>query len=147
MTDSKLFTTAGITVHSADNVSINKVRFGTDQVRMIKMLSNAKKIWHTETKQCLQPKRVDFVELPVPMSKTEAIKFLMTQPLFQSADDQALLQESLGSREPKQKSARAKSSPKVRATLAELSLDSIKSRARKTDSTVTVEDVLATVAE
>lgn len=137
----KLFTVAGITRHVGVDVTLDKVRFGTDFIRTIKMLNNAKKIWHTETKQCLQPQRVDIVELPGEMSKQDAIKFLMAHADFQSADDQALLQDSLNAREPK--APRAKKEKVVKAKKAEMSLDSIASRAKKA---VTAEQILAQVA-
>lgn len=137
MSTEKLFTVAGLTQHTGTGVTLNKVRFGTDFIRVIKMLSNAKKIWHTETKQCLQPKRVDIVELPSEMTKQDAIRFLMAHADFQSADDQALLQESLGSREPK--APRVKREKVVKVKKSELSLDSIKARGKKE---VTAEQLL-----
>jgi isochorismate hydrolase len=125
----KLFTVAGVTTHTGSDVTLTKVRFGTDLIRVIKMLNNSKKIWHTETKQCLLPKRVNIVELPQLMSKHDATKFLLTHPEFQSADDQALLKDALGAREPK--APRVKKEKVVKAKKAELSLDSIKARAKK----------------
>ena len=125
----KLFTVAGVTTHTGSDVTLTKVRFGTDLIRVIKMLNNSKKIWHTETKQCLLPKRVNIVELPQPMSKHDATKFLLAHSEFQSADDQALLKDALGAREPK--APRVKKEKVVKAKKAELSLDSIKARAKK----------------
>jgi hypothetical protein len=125
----KLFTVAGVTTHTGSDVTLTKVRFGTDLIRVIKMLNNSKKIWHTETKQCLLPKRVNIVELPQPMSKHDATKFLLAHSEFQSADDQALLKDALGAREPK--APRVKNEKVVKAKKAELSLDSIKARAKK----------------
>jgi hypothetical protein len=151
-TKNTLFTVAGITTHRGQDANgtvseRTKLRFGTDLVRMIKMLSNPKKIEDKTLGICLAPVRVQMVDLPQPMLKDDATRFLLSHSDFQSPEDQSVINDTIEHRAPKQKSARAKSSPKVRATLAELSLDSIKSRARKTDSTVTVEDVLATVAE
>jgi hypothetical protein len=135
---SKLFTVAGVTQHTATGVVVDKVRFGTDLVRVTKMLNNPKKIWHTETKQCLNPARVDFVTLPSPMNKIEAAKYLLTCDEFQSAADQALIQETIGAKTPK--TPRTPKAPKVKATKAKPSIDSIKSRAKKS---VTAEQVVA----
>lgn len=147
-TKNTLFTVAGITLHSRDEVSVNKVRFGTDQVRMIKMLSSSRKIgvsynFGGREDGYLDPKRVDVVELPRPMTKVEAIKFLLSHPTFQSPEDQCLLQEQISSRSPKAPRVRAAKTVKVKP--GELSLDSIKARDRLT--AVTVSDVLDAVAE
>jgi hypothetical protein len=141
MSNTKLFTVAGLTTHSGVGVTLDKVRFGTDFIRVIKMLNNPKKIWHTETKQCLAAKRVDIVELPNAMSKQDAVKFLMAHADFQSPADQALLQEALGSREPK--APRVKKEKVVKAKKSEMSLDSIKSRAKKQ---VSAEEILDQIA-
>ena len=134
MSDSKLFTSAGVTLHSRDEVVVNKVRFGTDHVRMIKMLTSSRKIgvsfnFGGRDDGYLDPKRVNIVELPQPMSKHDATKFLLAHPEFQSADDQALLKDALSAREPK--APRVKREKVVKAKKAELSLDSIKARAKK----------------
>jgi len=71
------------------------------------------------------------------MTKQDAIKFLMAHADFQSAADQALLQESLGSRE--SKAPRVKREKVVKVKKSELSLDSIKSRGKKA---VTAEQLL-----
>jgi hypothetical protein len=122
---SKLFTVAGLTLHSTNDITVEKVRFGTDLIRMIKMLSNPKKINHTATGLSLAPKRVDMVELPYPMLKLEALKFLEAHPDFQSPADQALISEALFVRTPKQK--RTPKTPKVK-----LSIDSLQSRKQMT---------------
>lgn len=137
MSTTKLFTVAGLTTHTGVGVTLDKVRFGTDFIRVIKMLNNSKKIWHTETKQCLLPKRVDIVELPSPMSKQDATEFLMAHADFQSPADQSLLQEALGSRAPK--TPRVKREKSVKVKKSELSLDLIKSRAK---NQVSAEDIL-----
>ena len=141
MSTQKLFTVAGLTKHTGTGVTLDKVRFGTDFIRTIKMLNNSKKIWHTETQQCLQPQRVDIVELPQAMTKQDATKFLLAHADFQGADDQALLQESLGAREPK--APRVKKERVVKAK-APISLDSIKSRAKKKVSAEELVAVLQT---
>ena len=134
MSNSKLFTSAGVTLHSREDVVVNKVRFGTDHVRMIKMLTSPRKIgvsynFGGREDGYLDPKRVNIVELPTPMSKHDATKFLIAHAEFQSADDQALLKDALGAREPKE--PRVKKEKVVKAKKAELSLDSIKARAKK----------------
>jgi hypothetical protein len=136
---SKLFTVAGLTKHSAGSVTVEKVRFGTDLIRLVKMLNNPKKIWHKPSEQCLAPQRVDFVELPSPMSKEDACKFLAAHADFQSAADQALISETLGSKSPKApRTPKTPKAPKVKAK--DISLDSIKSRAKKN---VTAEQIVA----
>jgi hypothetical protein len=65
------------------------------------MLNSPKKIWHKPTGQALAPQRVDMVELPSPMPKADALKFLLTHPEFQSAEDQATIQDEIDSRTPK----------------------------------------------
>lgn len=101
MATSKLFTTVGITKHTAGSVVVEKVRYGTDFIRVIKMLNNPKKIWHTDSKQNLLPERVDFIQLPNPMTKMDALNYLATHPEFQSPSDQALIQDAIFSRTPK----------------------------------------------
>lgn len=142
MSNTKLFTSAGITLHSRAGTTVTKARFGTDHVRMIKMLSSNKKISVTNHPDdrgdgFLDAVRVDIVELPQEMSKQDAVKFLMAHADFQSADDQALLQDALNAREPK--APRAKKEKVVKAKKSEMSLDSIRSRAKKS---VTAEDIL-----
>jgi hypothetical protein len=139
---SKLFTVAGLTKHSAGNVTVEKVRFGTDLIRLIKMLNNPKKIWHKPSEQCLAPQRVDFVELPHAMSKEDAVKYIATLPEFQSPADQLLIQEEIESRQPK--APRVKKEKVVKASKKSApSLDSIKARAKKS---TTVEQVLAAIS-
>lgn len=136
-----LFTTAGITTHSNGNVTVTKVRYGTDLVRQVKMLNNPKKIEHRPTGACLAPVRVDIIELPSGMFKADALKFLATHADFQSAEDQALIADEQDKREPKAPRVKKEKAVKV-AKQAKPSLDSIKSRAKK----VTAEEVLAAVA-
>jgi hypothetical protein len=136
-----LFTVAGITTHSGVTASgvkseRTKVRYGTDLIRLIKMLNNPKKIYDHRLQICLLPQRVDFVELPNGMLKADALKFLQAHADFQSPEDQATIQEEIAEREPKQSKPRAPKAPK-----AAISLDSIKSRAKK--SAVTAEQIVA----
>jgi hypothetical protein len=127
----KLFTVAGLTKHSAGSVTVEKIRFGTDLIRLIKMLNSSKKIWHTLTRQTLAPERVDMVELPSPMSKEDALKFLLTHPEFQSPADQALIQDEIDSRTPK--------APRIKKEKP--SIDSLKQRRKN----VTELDILAAI--
>lgn len=132
----KLFTSAGITTHSREDVTVTKVRFGTDHIRMIKTLSSSKKIgvsynFGGRDDGYLDPVRVDVIELPQAMTKQQATQFLLTHADFQSALDQALLQESLGAREPRAPRVKKERVVKAKAAKAPISLDSIKSRAKK----------------
>jgi hypothetical protein len=146
-TKDTLFTVAGITTHtgSTANGTVStrtKVRYGTDLIRLIKMLNNPKKIEDQTLGICLAPVRVDFVELPSPMVKIDALKFLATHDQFQSAEDQATIQEEIDSRTPKAprvKKVKVAKAPKA----AKPSIDSIKSRIKKT---ISAEQVLAAVA-
>jgi hypothetical protein len=145
-TKDTLFTVAGITTHTATapNGTVStrtKVRYGTDLIRLVKMLNNPKKIEDQTLGICLAPVRVDFVELPTGMLKVDAIKFLATHPDFQSAADQAVLQEALSERQPKApRTPKTPKAPKVKAAKAKPSIDSIKSRAKKQ---VTPEQIVA----
>ena len=89
MTD-KLFSIAGI----SDNGTVSKARFTNDICRRVKVLA---KRGHT---------RSDFVQLPQPMTKVEAIKYMMTLPEFSSPADQATLAEALATRTPRPKRQR-----------------------------------------
>jgi hypothetical protein len=143
-----LFTVAGVTTHRGADASgttseRTKVRYGTDMIRLIKMLNNPKKIEDKTLGICLAAARVDLVELPSPMLKADALRYLALHESFQSAEDQALIAEEQSKREPKAPRARREKTVRVSKKSAP-SLDSIKSRVRK--STVTVEDVLGAVA-
>jgi hypothetical protein len=137
-----LFTVAGITTHTgtAPNGTVStrtKVRYGTDLVRVTKMLNNPKKIEDKTLGICLAPVRVEFVTLPRGMVKADVLQFLLGAPEFQSAEDQAVIQEEIGARTPK--TPRTPKAPKVKA--AKPSIDSIKSRAKKQ---VSAEQLIAT---
>lgn len=146
-TKTTLFTVAGITTHRGQNSAgvvseRTKCRVGTDLVRMIKMLSNPKKIEDKTLGICLAPVRVDMIELPTPMLKDDAVKFLLSHPDFQSASDQAVISETIDHRAPR--APRVKKEKVVKVKAADLSLDAIRSRKR---SEVSVEQVLSTVTE
>jgi hypothetical protein len=140
-----LFTVAGITTHTGTSpngiVSTRtKVRYGTDLIRLIKMLNNPKKIEDKTLGICLAPVRVDFVELPTGMVKADALKFLAAHADFQSADDQAVIQDAISERQPKERKAKTPKTPKVKAEKVKPTIDSIKSRAKKN---VTPEQIVA----
>lgn len=144
-----LFKFAGITVHSGGSTTRTKVRYGTDFVLRFKQLNNPKKIEDKKLGICLAPVRVDLVELPEPMLKVDALKWLMSHEKFQSPEDQLLIQEEIHNRAPKEPRApRAKAQRTVKVKSSKKSapsLDSIKARTKK--SAVTTEQVLAAVAE
>jgi len=140
-----LFTSAGITVHTDGANTVTKVRYGTDFVRQIKMLSNPKKI-EIRGVGCLKPQRVDIVELPQAMLKIDALRFLQTHQSFQSPEDQLLISEKMSEREPKTPRVRKEKIAKIKVSKkAAPTLDSIKSRGKR--SAATVEDVIAAVTE
>lgn len=116
---SQLFKVAGITVHNGNA----KVRFTDDMVRRLKQFTKG------------GATRIDLVELPIEMTKVEALKHLATLPEFSSAEDQATISDALADRE----KTPAKREVKVKATKP--SLESIKARGKKKE--VTVEEVLA----
>ena len=113
------FTVVGITDH---NGSV-KVRFTDDLVRRVKQFAKG------------GAGRIDFIELPNPMTKIEALKYMLTCKEFSSENDQATIQDTL---EDKEREAR-KGSGTVKASI---SLDSIKSRPRKD---VSVSDILGAI--
>ncbi len=128
-------TVAGITSHGTFT---NKVRFTVNLVRRIKQFVK------------VNATRIDLVELPNPMSRLEAIAYLKTHADFQSAEDQATLDEAVETRTPKTpkvKVVKTVKTPKVKAvkvakakvvkTDAKPTLDAIKARAKKTTKTET----------
>ena len=104
------FKVAGITIHNGNS----KVRFTDDMVRRVKQFSKG------------GATRIDLIELPSEMTKIEALKYLQAHADYQSADDQALINDALEDRE---KTAN-KGEVKVTATKAKPSMDAIKSRAK-----------------
>ena len=115
------FTVVGITEHNG-NV---KVRFTDDMVRRVKQFSKG------------GATRIDFIDLPEPMTKIEALKYMLTCKEFSSEDDQATIQDTL---EDKEREAR-KGTGTVKVK-AKPSLDAIKNRPRKD---VSVADILGAV--
>jgi hypothetical protein len=136
-----LFKFAGITVHTGGGTTRTKVRYGTDFVTRFKQLNNPKKIEDKRLGICLTPLRVDLVELPEPMAKIDALRWLLTQEAFQSPEDQAVIQDEIDNRTPKApRVPRAKRDPstvKVRMKKEKVpSLDDIKSRISTKEATV-----------
>jgi len=135
MSTSKLFTVAGITTHSRENVTVTKVRYGNDMIRLVKTLSSDRKIGVSydlggRGDGFLDSKRVDLVELPNAMTKEDALAFLAQHADFQNPADQAVIQDAL--------SERSSKPAKQKEVKVELSLDAIKARA-KTEGTVDAE--------
>lgn len=121
------FKVVGITVHNGNA----KVRFTDDLVRRVKQFSKG------------GATRCDFIELPSPMSKLEALKYMLTREEYKSAEDQATITDAITDREKESR----KGEVKVKATKAKPSIDAIKARARKpAKAEVTAEEVLAAVA-
>ena len=120
MAKSQLFKVAGITVHNGNA----KVRFTDDMVRRVKQFTKG------------GATRCDFIELPNEMTKVEALKYMQTHELFQSAEDQATISDSLADREKEAK----KGTVKVKA--AKPSLDAIKARGKKAKATDTATDAV-----
>lgn len=147
-----LWTCVGITKHVGNNgLEVVKVRCGVDLARRIK--SSQSRSYVKSRGEKLTGVRADFVELPNPMLRLDALKFALTSPEFQSPEDQALIQDAISAREPaapkerKPRAAKATGEAKtsrVRAGKKDApSLDSIKTRGRRR---VSAEQVLAAVA-
>lgn len=127
----KTFKVVGITVHNGNA----KVRFTDDMARRIKQFTKG------------GASRCDFIELAEPMNKLDALRLMLTHEQFQSAEDQATINESIEDRVKESRSGEVKVKvAKTKTTKGKVkpSLDVIKSRARKQTS---VEDVLNVVSE
>jgi hypothetical protein len=126
---SQTFKVVGITVHNGNA----KVRFTDDMARRVKQFTKG------------GATRCDFIELAEPMTKVDALRFMLGHEQFQSAGDQATITESI---EDRAKEARVSvvvkgKAAKTAKSKAKPSLDAIKSRARKQ---TTAEDVLNAVS-
>lgn len=120
------FKVVGITVHNGNA----KVRFTDDMIRRVKQFTKG------------GATRCEFIELPNPMTKVEALKYMLTRNEYASAADQATIQDNLVEREKESR----KGEVKVKATKAKPSLDAIKSRGKKSVAkATTAEDVLNAV--
>lgn len=135
-----LWTCVGITKHETPDGSkvVEKVRCGVDLIRRIKSAQSKSYVKSKGVK--LVEKRTEFINLPEPMLRLDALKFALAASEFQDPSDQALIQDQIDSREPK--APRVKKEVKVKVAKKQApSLDSIKARKRK----VSAEDVLAAV--
>lgn len=123
-----LWTTIGRTTHVGQTSGkvVEKVRYGVDLCKRIKSAGSSSYI--KSKGERLDATRIEFITLPHPMQKMEALQYALQAPEFQDPLDQALIQEQIDNRTPKQ----------PRAKRIKASVDSIKSRTRK----ATVEDVL-----
>lgn len=116
---SKLFSVVGITVHNGNA----KIRFTDDMVRRIKQFTKG------------GATRCDFVELPEPMTKLDALNYMLTVPQFANEDDQATINDAIEDRAVQSK----------REVKVSLSLDAIKARGKAQSESATVADVLEAV--
>jgi|APFre7841882793_1041355.scaffolds.fasta_scaffold61878_1 hypothetical protein len=123
MTD-QVFLAVGITLSESQPNA--KIRFTNDMFRRIKQ----------GVKNNLT--RCDFIELPSPMTKVDALKYMLTRPEFASPADQATINDAAEDKTP-----RTPKTPK--AVKAKPSLEAIKARTRN-KATTTAEDVLEAVA-
>lgn len=127
-----LWTCVGITKHVGENdKEVVKVRCGVDLARRVK--SSLSKSYVKSKGEKLTVVRADFIELPNPMLRADALIFALAATEFQSPEDQALIQETIDTRatrsnttgDIKKKITSARTSKKT-----SLSLDSIKQRTR-----------------
>lgn len=130
---SQTFKVVGITVHNGNA----KVRFTDDMARRVKQFTKG------------GATRCDFIELAEPMTKLDALRFMLGHEQFQSADDQATITESIEDRAKEARVSVVKVKVKGKAaktakSKVKPSLDAIKSRARKQ---TTAEDVLNALSE
>ena len=122
MTD-KLFSVAGVTVHNGNA----KVRFTDDLVRRVKQFTKG------------GATRCEFVELPEPMTKLDALNYMLTVRQFDNDEDQATINDAIEDRTIQSKRSEVKVS---------FSLEAIRARAKADAESRTVADVLeAVVAE
>lgn len=82
MTTIKLFPVVGITTVDGET----KVRFTLDRIRRMKLW-----LKHGAT-------RADFIDLPEPMTKMDALNFMLTHPEFESRYDQATIHDAIEDR-------------------------------------------------
>lgn len=124
------FKVVGITVHNGNA----KVRFTDDMARRIKQFTKG------------GATRCDFIELADPMTKLDALRFMLGHEQFQSAEDQATISESIEDREKEARKGEVKVKVAKTKTVkgkVKPSLTAIKARARKQTQ---VEDVLNAVS-
>lgn len=119
------FKVVGITVHNGNA----KVRFTDDMVRRVKQFTKG------------GATRCEFIELPSEMTKIDALKYMLTQEVFASAEDQATINDSIEDRVKEANKGTVKVKAKPSKVKAKPSIEAIKARAKK--PTTTVEDILA----
>jgi hypothetical protein len=119
MTD-KLFSVAGVTVHNGNA----KVRFTDDLVRRVKQFTKG------------GATRCEFVELPEPMTKLDALNYMLTVRQFDNDEDQATINDAIEDRTIQSKRSEVKVS---------FSLEAIRARAKADAESPTVADVLEAV--
>lgn len=130
----KTFKFAGV---STRNGSI-KARFANDQMR-VKVLAKT------------GSSDIDLIELKEPMTKVDAIKFLLSINFDNgNANIRAALEEGLEKRTPTVRTPKAKAAPKAKKSTP--SMDAIKARAQATKkaapkSTVSKQEILAQLEE
>lgn len=117
---SKLFSVVGITTHNGNN----KVRFTDDLVRRVKQFTKG------------GATRCDFIELPEPMTKLDALNFMLTARQFANDADRATINDSIEDRTVQSKRSEVKVS---------MSIDAIKARGKNQRTAATVADVLDAV--
>ena len=119
MTD-KLFSVAGATVHNGNA----KVRFTDDLVRRVKQFTKG------------GATRCEFIELPEPMTKLDALNHMLTVRQFDNDEDQATINDAIEDRTIQSKRSVVKVS---------FSLEAIRARAKADAESPTVADVLEAV--
>lgn len=123
---------------------VTKVRVGVDMTKRVKqsISKTYTKIKGEYTKNI----RCDFIQLPEPMVRLDALKYALTATEFQSPEDQALIQEQIDSRMPKAprvKKDRVVKEKRVKVSKdTKPSLEEIRSRVVKSAQEISVEDVL-----
>ena len=127
-----LWTCIGVTKHlGANGLEVVKVRCGVDLVRRIK--SSQSKSYVKSKGERLTAVRTDFIILPTPMLRLDALRFALSAPEFQSFEDQELIQEQIDNRLPVTKRKKV-----IKPTKSALSYGKRK---------VSAEDVLDAIAE
>ena len=116
------FKVAGITTHNGNS----KVRFTDDMVRRVKQFGKG------------GATRIDLVELPSEMTKVEALKYLQTHADFASAEDQALISDSLADRVKEPKAVKVKVAKANKPTMASIKAKASTKKVQSTEAEPTV---------
>jgi hypothetical protein len=103
-----LWTCIGITTHKGQTTGAERttVRYGTDKFKRI--ASTRSQTYITIRGELTTHTRNDFIDLPTPMLKIDALKYALASPEFQSLLDQELLQEEIHKRTPREVKVRVK---------------------------------------